>query len=30
MQKFLIEMTHAGCQRGKPVRPAAPMLPTAA
>jgi formate dehydrogenase (NADP+) beta subunit len=30
MQKFLIEMTHAGCQRGRPVRPAAPMLPTAA
>jgi formate dehydrogenase (NADP+) beta subunit len=25
MQKFLIEMTHAGCQRGKPARPAAPM-----
>ena len=31
MQKFLIEMTHAGCQRGgKPSRLAAPKLPTAA
>ena len=30
MQKFLIEMTHAGCHRGKPSRLAAPELPTAA
>ena len=29
MQKFLIEMTHAGCGRDKPARKAAP-LPTAA